>query len=409
MVRGELFSEQVSEARKLNLGVLTMPMYHEARMSNEEANAAPWKVFQQKMRPLGTVSFENTDGAEYLLTDKDVAWGVEDINIFVGQEGRDIRELCDLSDEEGTKFFKINFLLAEGLLNKTSSQATQINIGFNPGDVSVGHHSILKLHSHVRSVPHEVDLSRRQQYNWDELERFDQMAFIEPFADLYHDYVRVALDKGLLRDFLVAPPERRLGYTSLFLNRGGDLPELFPDIKKLYIGMQNEYNRAARIFTDGIKDPRLNRYIPRPLHDRTRLLEAFFKDSGDIYTDKSRSLLEYLCKHIVEAETRDIDNPRDMLSAHQIYISRGFGGALTFSFDKADNSRVRMDFLPRVITTSGVTKTIMGDTLPTVIARTKSLVSKSEREITATYHQNIIDILRETVSMQLTEQGVTSQ
>jgi hypothetical protein len=81
-----------------------------------------------------------------------------------------------------------------------------------------------------------------------------------------------------------------------------------------------------------------------------------------------------------------------------MYLTRGFAGAITFAFEK-DSATVRMDFLPRVITTSTPTKTIMGETLPAVVDRTvNSIATYEEQRVMRAYHDEVVDILGNIVS-----------
>lgn len=394
LMTGELFLDQVRQARSLDMGILTMPQYEEPRMSNAEANEAPWDVFRSRMRPLACVTIPHHD-VELLLCSKSIAWGVADANIFAGAMNRQIHEISDLDTKEGQSFLDINFSLAKALMDRGVSLATQINIGFNPQDLSAGHHSLLRLHSHVRSTSESMDTQRRQRYQWSELDRFDRLAFIEPFASLYHDYVRYQIeDCGLFADIRLGPVSQRLGYSTVPLRADNELFAIFADLKRLYVGMKREYETIQGIYTDGSRDPGLDRFMPFPEVERRQRVEAYLAAQAVGISSASEQKLRYLAAHLVPASRRDPGNPRDMASPSRMYISRGFSGAMTFRFEE---DVVWLDILPRVITTSGVTKTIMGERLPTVIAKTRSVATSKERAVATQYHQHLLDILSDTI------------
>ncbi len=206
---------------------------------------------------------------------------------------------------------------------------------------------------------------------------------------MYYDYITEKVGQALFSEHIIGAPERRLGYTSLAFE-AGSLPAIYPDLKQLYTALKDKYENVAAIFTDGTKDP-LDRYVPRPLEDRKRLLADFLLVNRGVYSERSKKILAYLSERLLPAEARDPANPRDMSTMGKVYATRGFAGAFNFTFDT--QGKVRMDFLPRVITTSGITKTIMGADLPGVITKTKSPATAEERAITRRYHERLLRIL----------------
>lgn len=400
MAHGEIFLDQMRRARQLDLGILTMPAYEQQRLSSEALNQTTWLRFKEAMSPFGMVRFDTDDEAEFILTPKTMGWGIEDANIFVGHADRQIQELTDLSPQEGAHFLELCYTLARGVIARQHTPQSQISIGFNPNDLSISHHSLLRLHAHVRAAPHPLDLKRRTVYQWSELDRFDRMAFVEPFSVLHHDFLQALTARGLFEGLIDRPLESGVGYTTFSLSPEADFLELFVSLSTAYAAMRKEYEMIAQIFTDGRKDTTLDRFIPRDITERRHLLAAFLESHGSIYSARSQQLLSYLSEHIDHAQPRDADNPRDMSSNGKLYITRGFAGALTFHFDR-DSDAVKMDFLPRVVTTSGVTKTIMGDRLPTVIAKTRSEATAEEHAITKDYHQELMRILHEKLPAQV--------
>jgi hypothetical protein len=388
--RGEIFLDHVRRAQSLDMGVLTMPANTPARMDARVASELPWDDFKESIGHIGTLELGST-GLECLVVPKNVGWSTEDVTIFAGERDKKINELDELTTDQGSAFLAVNFFLAENLLDKDDANLIQISIGFNPHDFSTGHHTVSKLHSHIRKVPHPIDLERRKSYSWREMQRFDRLAFIEPFAPLHHDFIKHLTKNGLLGDYLLEEPVDHLGYTSLKLHRGLELGYVFPEIKHLYAHMKEEYEIIASIYTDGTRDPKTDRFLPRPYAERMELFEAF-SENRSFYSDSSLSILSYLVENIQTAIPRSEQNPRDMSSAAMVYISRGFAGALTFNFERG-NEYVELDFFPRVLSTTPVGKTILGSALPTVIDKTSQPAGEHEKRVTASYYQQITEIL----------------
>jgi hypothetical protein len=284
--------------------------------------------------------------------------------------------------------------MANHIIDTDRGSAVNISIGFNPQDFSVGHHSIKRLHSHVRTISNQDDLARRHQYLWHELENFDKMAFIEPFSCIAHDYImHMIRSKKLFTGILSGAPEEKNGYSSLYIRRDQNSQTIFDELYNLYTGLKQEYYEIEKIFTDNHIDILTNRYIPRPLSDRLNKFYDFINQRDDVYSDKSRRALEYLSSHLVPAKIRPENNPRSMEVSGQIYITRGFAGAINFMLEK-DKTDIRLDILPRIITTSGVTKTLLGPDLPTVIAKTLSPADNYEKNTQRSYYDLIVNFLQ---------------
>lgn len=389
MKEGLLLLEQVKRASALDKGIMVMPQFFAPEMTNAETDTLPWSDFKYRIHPIGRLMLSETS-LECLFTPKNIGWSAEDINTYVGDNKRQIHEIDDLSDKEGVAWFNVNFAVAQYLLNDNRSE-TQVNIGFNPQEFSAGHHSVARLHSHIRGIGHELDTLRRKKQSWREFNWFDKLAFIEPFSVVYNDFIRNFIASGRLRDHLIGDPTLALGYTSMMFRRGSDLSEIFPDIKDMYHAMKDEYAYLEDVFTDKQIDPESGRYIPRLENERSKRLELYIAKRGCWLSDESVEVLNYLAQYIKDAKPRD--NPREISDAAMAYITRGLAGAITFSFQH-EHDKVRFDFLPRVITTTGVTKTISGKNIATVIAKEKTPAEENEREVIRQYHQDIDTFLK---------------
>ena len=82
-----------------------------------------------------------------------------------------------------------------------------------------------------------------------------------------------------------------------------------------------------------------------------------------------------------------------MSTSGKIYISRGFSGAMTFAVNK-DTNTVRFDYLPRIITTSGIVKTLNGQYSPTIMARQRSAATTYEQQDNANYNNFIYNTVQ---------------
>ena len=156
---GEIFLDQMHAVRGLDIGVLATPQYFEPQMRNHDANSVGWHEFREGIRPAGVVGLNGSE-LECLVVPKSIPWGSEDLTIFVGAVGRTVNEIDDLSDEEGKEFLGCNFSIAEDLTRRGYGDLVNISIGFNPQDLSVGHHTVLRLHSHIRTI-NDHDRSKR--------------------------------------------------------------------------------------------------------------------------------------------------------------------------------------------------------------------------------------------------------
>lgn len=389
---GEIFMQPIRDARAPdNLGVLVTASYFEPQMSRAEANQADWPTFRERMKPLH-VGQLGTTNVEYAVTPKANPWGAEDANIFVGEGDREIFEIDDLTGEEGQAFLDLNFSLAQGLLDADHCTSAQVTIGFNRQDLSKGHHSVLKLHSHIRVMSSELDLARREYRSWNSFPRFSQFAFIEPFASLYHDYISHAVAKGAFMQSVVGDAAAGPGYSSLLLKKSADLSAVFEDTAAVYGEMRAEYNNIAAIFTSGSADPHTERYIPRPKEERRARLEEFMQ-ARSFYSDRSVRCLRYLAEHIRPADKRPADNPAAMSTPGMLYLTRGFAGCLNWAFRK-NSDLVKFDFVPRAVTTDSIAKTMMGDNMPTLLVRTDDAATAREHKTMQAYHDKLASMLQ---------------
>ena len=353
------------------------PQHHEMQMTRQESHELAWNDFKEKMRPLCV--FQMPNGLECIVISKYAPWSRQDVSLFAGTEQRGINEVFDFENNEGSSFFDINFYLAKDILSNDDVSKMNVTIGFNPEDFSLGHHSVKRLHSHVYvSEGEKLEGGAIKETDWKSLEKPERLMFVEPFSAVYHDQIKKMLEAGLLnRNVLESEISEHIGYIGFEFTPGTSSGEIFEFTKKLYTACKSEYDAIADCFIKKQTDSETERFAPRDREERWRLLIQYL-DRNKTYSDESQKLLESLAERLESA----MDPNKAM------WFTRGFSGAITFIIEK-DNPSIRMHFLPRVVTTSGVEKTIFGSDHPTRIKRSPEPATGEDRKIMYEYQEQI--------------------
>jgi hypothetical protein len=380
--------EHICRFKAQNLGVLRTPKFFESRLTSAEANKAGWEGFKQGVNPFLTI--QNDGRVEFALAAKNAAWGSKDLCIYAGGPNAEIEEIKDFTLAEGISFFELNFHLAQEVL-KHGNQEVHVSIGFNPDDLGlVGNHSIRRLHSHLYVVSGEDLVNTRTRVNWKDMDWYDRLSFVEPFYCLHHDMLKHLVEnRHLLGQFLSRDGvEDNNGYSSVYLKKSDSLSGFFGDLDQVYKTMKKEYAVVEKLFTDKALDEETGRYRPLPEEVRVENVEKYL-ETADYLSEQSKKLLRYLAHNLKQAtpgrEKRVID------SSGNAWLAKGFAGAMTFTF-LAESDEVRMDFIPRVMTTTGVTKTVTGKGNPSIIERVKRPATSEERVVMDDYHELITRI-----------------
>lgn len=372
-------------------GILSTPYYFEPKMTTDEANQFSWSAFKEKLNPVTTITNPAID-LEFAVTPKNIAWSTHDVNVYTGSERKYVEEITDLSQQEGSLFFKLNFLLARELVSNDLPKI-HVSLGFNPRDFSSGHHSIRRLHTHLYAAQGKLLEKYLESAEYGTLDWFQRLTFIEPFAVLYHDFILAQINKWGFQDLISdLKPEFNSGYTSMHLKPNISSADIFAFISTIYETMKIEYNEIASVFTDGTIDDKTGKFTPRSRSEREARLDLYLATKSEVFSERSTTLLKYLAKNLKEAKSRR--EKRGITSAETAWITTGFAGAMTFSFQK-DKDEIRFDFLPRVITTSAVSKTIFGRKRPTLIFKTKRKPQPEDVRAMQSYHGRILEILLE--------------
>jgi len=153
--------------------------------------------------------------------------------------------------------------------------------------------------------------------------------------------------------------------------------------------MQDEYTKVEALFTDRTIDSSTNRYIPREEKERASLVEEYINNNKDWLSPEAIGLLEHLARNIKHARG---DNFRDMSSAEEVWLTKGFAGMINLSFSHNSNN-VRLDILPRVMTTSSASKILFGQDQPIVLERGTKYASDHEREVAEGYQEKVIKVI----------------
>lgn len=387
MIAGELFIDQARQASLRNLGTTDRILFENPRLTSPLANNLGWKEFVYAMQPLAV--FEGPGEFECILTEKTLAWGACDANIFAGRRaGEEVAEISDLTVEENDQFLGLTFQLARDSAEEYG--IARADVGFNSGDFSEGHHSIKKLHSHIRVMPSQFDTEHRQQLSWSQLSRFDRMAFIEPFDVVAYDFIKAMYDEGRLQT-VKGQPELSNGYISMRVDETRPYSQISREVKDMYGTLRNEYSQLEGVFTDGDIDPITDRYKARSRSERQELLSRYLEASS--LSRKSREVLEYLAANLQPAIGRPQGKPRALDRSGMAYLTKGFAGAMSWEFKRGEPT-ADFYFLPRIITTSGINKVFMGEALPSAVTANNRTPSEAEIDIRRQYLDFVADKFR---------------
>lgn len=377
--------DQMLKMKSMEIERIHRPLYFAPPMNNSEANSVDWLEFRQRILPLVTLKFNNSQ-LDYLITPKSYSFGLRDVNIFIGEQDREVNTITDLSVSEGANLLMLNQILVNKLLDE-GQKNIQVTLGFNPEDVSLlGNHTLKRLHTHLYLVEDSILQKNLSSVSWKDLNWFDRFSLVEPFSKIAYDFL-LSLKKqnNLFPNQDACVLEENLGFTSIDFSNKGKFQNMFSDLTDLYSVMKSEYNRIQDIFTDKTLDTVTQRYLPRRKEDRLQRLDGYLEEQ-DYLSDDSVRLLNYLAKNLVPAapgrEKGIISRP------NQIWISKGFSGALTFSFsDKSDG--FRLDIIPRAITTACSSKTLCGKDKTVIFGRDRNPATEQELAEIRDYWQTI--------------------
>lgn len=361
MKDGEFFLKSFTGIRGKPLEIITMPTYGPAHMSIDEANSLPWEQFSMRMYPVASIASLDKE-TEFIFVPKNVNWTTHDLTIFAGKKNDDgnnlICEFLDFSHQACLDLFRLHFEIARKLIDNHHGRI-QFAVGYNPLDFSPGHHSLRRFHTHLRSLGFDIDNDFLGTIDWKDTTWFERLTVVEPFSVVYYDCFKNCLEKGLFSD--LSPRDLQIkkgGYLSLNFDNLSNIKQFSDQFRLLYQYLKNLYTMAESIFTNRCIDPETKRYIPLDRITLLKNLGIFLESNRSILSDESISLLTYLARNLKYATRKT--QPTHIESSSQVYITKGFAGAFSFTIEP-ESEVIEMDFFPRIITTTGPTKNIFGD------------------------------------------------
>lgn len=380
-----LFTGQYRDARVMNTAVLPTPQFGEMQLGPGEANTVSWQDFSRRLEPIVTIPSDSATDTSFILTPKRIIWSHDDINLFAGHPDRRIDEYDDFTKAEGNQLFSIYQRVVDGVLQHHPT--VHIATGFNPMDITAGHHSVKRFHSHIY-VPSTEMLEPAELSS---LGKFFRLAFLEPFSSVTHDVIEHHLHSSVpsvLRPDLL---DEGLGYSKIGFDRDR-LKDAYGDAVGLYRHLKDMYGQLSSIYTDGESDPLTQKYVPVGKDERARRYKDFMANTDIRFRPESKRVLEYLVDELRPAGHRDA-GPREIQKPNQIHLTRGFAGSYTFRF-LADDQIGYLDFAPRVVTTSAVAKTLYGEGHPAEIIKGAGTASFDQQERMRRYEGRIKQIFQ---------------
>ena len=284
-------------------GYYERPVFNSQARAGREINAeSSWDIFKTKFNPFLTIDLSQyfPTETELFFTDKDVGWGSRDVNIWIGGKDREINEIDDLTESEAKIFFDFGLTICRNL-KKYNGLDHSLSVGFNLSDIGLpGHHNVKRLHAHLRAYNDPYDLEKIEQRKWKDMHWFDRLSFIEPFTQVYFDFISNSLkqiSRNIFDDIQMSE-----GVIDMPVKKGGEAD--FPaTIINLYSSMKSEHQMIEDIFTAREIDPETSRYIPRERNEIEGSLSEFLS-GRPYYSDRSQQLLMYLARHIHHASKR---------------------------------------------------------------------------------------------------------
>jgi hypothetical protein len=348
-------------------GYYERPAFSPPRLEKGTGSEIPWTTFKSRMSPFLTVPVPNPEssGCEIIFTTKDVAWSTRDANMWIGSDSRKIEEIDDLTQEEGVFFFDTGLSLAKKLAENTGLGHT-FAIGFNPKDIGTpGHHNVSRLHSHLRCYEFPDDVKSIEPKTWKEMSWYNRLTFIEPFAPIFYDFFRYY--------FSTRQSQAINADNTTFTNNiiAAQIPQgmeknIFAEIQSFYAAAKTAHSLVFDIFTDGTIDPNTKRPIPRQKDEIKPRLEGFLSENNHIFSVDSQNILRHLALHIVPAEKRPENRDNFIEKPSHVFIDKGFSGAINIAY-QPELCNFRLEFIPRVISSSSVAKTMFGYDAPTLM------------------------------------------
>ncbi|MEV6928105.1 hypothetical protein AB0M46_26890 [Dactylosporangium sp. NPDC051485] len=373
------------------VAVLTTPRYAPDYLSATIADQMPWDRFRDIAPTIAQTLVAGT-ALEALLVPKTVTWSDRDINIFVGAPATPgavpLRSMLDLSAAAFVAVFGWHIVVARRV-SAALGRDVYVTHGFNPTDTAPDAHSVAaKFHTHI----HVPDLAHRRPVRPAELTHFERLALIEPCASIATDLVRHCLATCSSTDTSVVgrwTVTGGFGHVSITTPLDGRLGEDLCCLHTALAVLHDHYRELVEVFTDGQLEQATGhlRFVPVAPAERLRRLTAFEAISTVGWSAESLAVLRHLAGRLVPATARDTPRSTCIASAAQAWLAKGMSGALNLVVP-ADGSALRIDFAPRVISTSGATKVVSVG--PTLIRKAQGVATAGQRQRLRDFEQLVV-------------------
>jgi hypothetical protein len=383
---GTLIPRHLAQVQWDRVFVLHTRRYAPDYLTAAEADRLPWVSFRDAVPSLygGSLSIA---GLEAIVVAKSLTWSDQDVNVYLGSSSpRALKSYLDLPATAFVATFGWHIELARRV-SESLGRDVYVTHGFNPDDRSPDAHSVTaKFHTHL----HVPNTSQRYRVGMSQLSNFERLALIEPYSVVFGDFTSWFLrDRAASRWRLVTG----FGFFSLETSLAHPPLREMHVLHKLLTAMHHKYQELVTVFTDGTceRDTGCDRYLPRPLPDRERVLSGFVAANHAWLSTDSVALLGYLARHIVVAAARDYPRSIRISRAAQVWIAKGLSGALNFVVSAAHDT-LRCDLAPRIISTSGATKVISTD--PTLIRKDRGEASAAQQRRMAAFQATVVAAAR---------------
>ncbi|UAB96334.1 hypothetical protein Dvina_51855 [Dactylosporangium vinaceum] len=354
----------------------------------------PWDRFRDLAPTIAQTPVAGT-ALEALVVPKTVTWSDRDINIFVGAPATPdapnavpLRSMLDLGAAAFIAVFGWHIVVARRV-SAALGRDVYVTHGFNPTDTAPDAHSVAaKFHTHI----HVPDLTHRRPVRPAELTHFERLALIEPCASIATDLVRHCLTTCGSADTSVVcrwTVTGGFGHVSISTPLDGRLDEDLCCLHAVLAVLHDRYHELVGVFTDGQVEQATGhcRFVPVAPAERLRRLDAFEAICQVRWSAESLAVLRHLANRLVPATARDTPRSTRIRSAAQAWLAKGLSGALNLVVP-ADGSTLRIDFAPRVISTSGATKVISVG--PTLIRKAQGAATAGQRQRLRDFEQLVV-------------------
>lgn len=378
---GTLLATELTRVDWTLVSTVDTRRYGPQYLTTADAERLDWAAFVARLPVLHSATVA---GLHLVVAGKSVTWSDRDLNIYAGTAGRLVRSYLDFSPGEFTAVFGWHLSVARRVATALGADV-YVTHGFNPDDTSPDAHSVAsKFHTHLH-VPQDHG---RRPVTPARLTHFERLALIEPYAAVFYD--RAAVHSATITG------RWRLtwGFGYLSLSAGWEYatgPAGLSALHRMLGALHTGYREVVDTLTDGIEETATGcaRLEPRPPGERRARMAHLLATGAGWLSAESAGLLTYLATHLEPAAPREHTRSVRIETARQVWLAKGLSGALNLVVPVSGQS-VRVDFAPRVISTSGAAK-VLHPLGPTLVVKDTGPASLAERRRMADFHVTVVD------------------